>query len=122
MKDVFKENGFIKYNDDNKKLVVSVNNCYHEFKLETNVIYDIPNTDIRFCICSSDSNTCRDDIFTFFINKDFNINSTKNVLSPLRTFYFGLMKEPFKLVYLLDKNLKLETDDGYYLEVSIKNK
>lgn len=74
----------------------------------------VPNTDIKFAI-AVDSNGKN----YFFINKEFNPYHDETITSSNRTFYNGLMKEPFKYVYSLDTPIRIEIDSDIIIEVKI---
>lgn len=116
MNELFESNGFIKQKDINKILIIRIDNEYYGFIFETNIIDSIPNTDIKFAIAVDENGKNY-----FFINKEFNPYHDETITSPNRTFYNGLMKEPFKNVYSLDTPIKIETDSNVVLEIQITN-
>lgn len=114
MNELFESNGFIKLKDKNKILSIRIDNKDYNFIFETNTINSIPNTDIEFAIAVDENGKNY-----FFINKEFNPYHDETITSPNRTFYNGLMKEPFKYVYSLDTPIKIETDLNVVLEIQI---
>ncbi len=102
MNELFESNGFVRIKDKNKMLSINIDNKNYDFDYETNIINNIPNTDIRFAL-AVDSNGKN----YFFINKSFNPLHDDTITSPNRTFYNGLIKDPFKTVYSLDTSIKI---------------
>ena len=115
LNEIFESNGFTKIKDRYKLLHINIGNDSYYFDFETNYINKIPNTDIEFAI-AVDSNFKS----YLFINKDYNPLHDDTITSPNRTFYEGLMKEPFKLVYSLDTPIKVETDSHVVLQIQIE--
>lgn len=122
MDELFEKNGFVKLKESDKKLLIHIFDNkgfidnYYDFNFETNVINKIPNTDIEFAIAiNNNGRKC------FFINQGFNPFHGENITSPYRTFYNGLMKEPFKHVYPLDETIKIETESNLILEIKVDN-
>lgn len=108
--DLFKKHNFDKMIDDSKKINVLIDNNIITFPYETNVINEIPNTDIKFLFCS------HNDYLLLFINKDFNIMSVikkEDITYPLRLYYDGLMKDPFEHVYSFNDRIKIKPNDKY---------
>ena len=56
-----------------------------------------------------------------FINKNLTSKFSKENTSPYRTFYAGLMKEPFKFVFPFDKDIVFETSDDLIIQAKIRN-
>ena len=107
----FEKHGFKKYKDSTKKIVVFVNDVKYQFDYETNKIFEIPSERIKFAVCIYR----REKIL--FINKNFiPLNDTT---SPYRTFYDGLMKEPFKLSYPFEEQVIIEVKRGYRLRFDV---
>ena len=96
LKEAFERNGFRKKVDSNKKIHLWVNDEEYIFDYETNKMFIISKEDIRFAMC------VREKKRYLFINKSYNID-TDDYTRPYRTFYDGLMKEPFNLCYPFDK-------------------
>lgn len=110
-KNMFLRNGFITLRDSKKKIYVNVNENVYSFGFETNTIYEIPTYQIRFAIC------IRSGKRILFINKNY--ISSCHLTSPYRTFYNGLMKEPFKFCYPFDEEVIIETEEGYRLNFRV---
>lgn len=117
MDDIFSRHGFIKDKDDKLAINVTIGDKNYVFVYETNYIFDIPDTDIRFAITFEKGGKR-----SFFINQECNPSADSTITPPYRTYYEGLMKEPFKLIYPLDKPLKIETDKHVIIEVKIEEK
>ena len=109
----FKKHGFAKRKDSNKKVSVSVKEFEYIFDYETNKIYEIPSENIIFAICVS-----REKRF-LFTNQDYII--TDESTSPYRTFYDGLMKEPFRYCYPFDDQVIIEVKRGIKLRFVVVN-
>ena len=50
MDDIFSKHGFIKDKDDKLTINITIGDKNYVFGYETNYIFDIPDTDIRFAI------------------------------------------------------------------------
>lgn len=107
----FKKHGFRKRKDSNKKICVSIKECKYHFDYETNKVYEIPSEGVKFAICLDGRE------LILFINKSF--ISGNDTTSPYRTFYEGLMKEPFKLCYPFKEQVIIEEKKGERLVFSI---
>lgn len=129
MNNEFESNGFVKFAKKNKKVCIHLYNKQasstqtfekiYSFNFETNIIQSIPETDIMFAIASETDN---DSSISFFINKGFNF-ANQSCASPTRTFYPNLT-DKYKLTryiyeYANGEILKIDTDEEYYLKVSI---
>ena len=122
----FKENGFIKYKDDKKKIVIDLYNRkddkFHEtyeYVFESNVIYKIPNTDLFFIIGIGGK---KGDFMHYFTNKYKYIPS--NFDSPTRTILPGITDVyqvyRFMFDYKSKGELLINADSDYYYAVSVK--
>lgn len=111
--DVFSKHGFVRLSDSHKKVCVMVNDTEYQFDFVTNFIYEIPSEQIKFAIAMD---IHRNEII-LFVNKDFIVQD--NTTSPYRTFYSGLMKEPFKFCYPFDEEVAIQTKEGCWLKFSI---
>lgn len=109
----FKKHGFVKLKDANKKVYVSVKEFEYQFDYETNKIYEIFRENIKFAICVS-----REKRY-LFINQDFIPKADST--SPYRTFYDGLMKEPFRFCYPFDEQVIIEVKKGIKLRFAVVN-
>ena len=110
----FTKHGFIKLKDRKKKLHVTVNEVENQFDFETNMIYEIPLKLIKFALCIHSGKKL------LFINKDY--IPLEGTTSPYRTFYSGLMKEPFKFCYPFDEQVTIETKERDRLEFLVMGK
>lgn len=104
----FIKNGFVKKKDSKKKLCVDVQGIEYQFEFETNRIYEIPAEQLKFAICIQGRERF------LFVNKDYIL--LKDTTSPYRTFYEGLMKEPFKFSYPFKEQVIIETKDNVRLK------
>jgi hypothetical protein len=116
MDQIFISNGFLKVRDASKKLIVSVNGKSYNFDYETNIIHTIPQTDISFAMVFEDSGRR-----SLFLNQDYNIKDDTSFTAPYRTFYDGLMKEPFKFIFPFDGPLKVETPSNVLIEARVED-
>jgi hypothetical protein len=114
----FVRNGFIPYEDSNKYIKVIYNGEESKIDFMTNIVHEVTN-DLNIAIGMTNEN---DSEYKLFINKDYNPLCGEEYTYPLRTFYSGLMPEPFKLVYPLieGKETKIITDKGEKLIISIE--
>lgn len=112
LNNAFAKHGFMKQKDSNKKVYVMVNEVEHSFDYETNIIYEIPSEQIKFAIC------VRNGKRLLFTNKDYILED--GTTSPYRTFYDGLMKEPFQFCYSFDEQVNIVTKEGYRLLFFVK--
>lgn len=122
MKDCFERSNFIMFEDPNKKLLVNLyskktlKNKKYFFDFKTNTFIDIDDTDIKiaFATTNKESND-----YIFFINKERNIFN-RSVNYENRTYYSGLTDAYKMSSYTLGNDgLKIDTNEDYYLEVSI---
>ena len=105
---MFEKNDFIKIRDEKKNIKIEIENLgdsniansTNTFPYETNVVYEIPNTDIKFAIGARD----KSGFINFFVNKNFALDLGSEYESPLRTFYPELVPNPFKSLYGMDKD------------------
>ena len=133
----FEKKGFMKYKDDSKKIMIHlyerkpIKEYKYEFNFETNIINYIPNTDIFFIISAS----AERETILFFINKSFNVFN-KSAASPVRSvirgisdkykvceyiFDYSLQKEIYNgKEFIINPKLNIDTDENYYLEVSVE--
>lgn len=102
---LFTRHGFVKRKDSRRKVCVSVNGEEYWFDFETNVIYEILAKKIKFAICIQWREV------HLFINKDYIYIPESDTTSPYRTYYEGLMKEPFRFCYPFDKKVVIETEE-----------
>lgn len=109
----FKKHGFRKHKVSNKKICVNVKECKYQFDYETNKVYEIPSEGVKFAICLDGRE------LILFINKSFIPGN--DTTSPYRTFYEGLMKEPFKLCYPFNGQVIIEEKKGNRFVFSIVN-
>lgn len=109
----FEKHGFVKRRNSHKKIYVSVKECVYQFDYETNKIYEIPSENIKFALCVSRGEQL------LFINQDF--IPADDTTSPYRSFYDGLMKEPFRFCYPFDEQVIIEVKKGKRLRFSIVN-
>lgn len=107
----FTKHGFKKRKDSNKKINVSTKESMYQFDYETNKLYQIPSEGVKFAICIDSRK------LVLFINKGFIPGN--DTTSPYRTFYDGLMKEPFKLCYPFNGQVIIEEKKGDRLVFSI---
>lgn len=112
----FKRHGFFKVIDSKKKICVMVNEEQYEFDYETNVIYEIPKEKIKFAMCMHEGPRAR----RLFVNKDYTI--MQGTTSPYRTFYEGLMKEPFRFCYPFDEPATIVTKKKDRLRFWVESK
>jgi len=122
----FKQNGFIKYKDKERKIVIDLykrdDNDFHEtfeYAFESNVIYKIPETDIFFIIGIGGK---KGDFIHYFTNKYKYIPS--NFDSPTRTFLPGITDVyqvyRFMFDYKSKGELLVNAEGNYYYAVSVK--
>lgn len=111
--DAFSKYGFVELCDSHKKIRVMVNDAEYEFDFVTNFIYEIISEQIKFAIAMDVCSKKR----ILFLNKDYILQN--NTTSPYRTFYSGLMKEPFKFCYPFDEEVIIQTEEGYRLKFNI---
>lgn len=109
----FTKHGFEKRKDESKKICVKIKESTYQFDYETNKLYEIPSENIKFAICISGRE------LILFINKGFIPGN--DTTSPYRTFYEGLMKEPFKLCYPFNEQVIIEAKKGNRFVFSIVN-
>lgn len=118
----FENNGFIKIEKD-KKIMIKIynnNNVVKSFsyKFQTNVINQIPETNIKFAIALEQDNN---ENFNFFINL-FN-PFVQNCDSPTRTYFPGLTDTHnffrYRFNYRQQTILKIAQDENNYLEISV---
>lgn len=126
MNNPFISAGFLKVKKENQKIAVKIYNKKTSeeellnYDFETNIVYDIPNTDIKFAIALGSNNN----YITFMVNIGFN-PFNHSVSSPFRTWYPQLVPSVFETLttygfdYSKNEILKIDTDDIYYLEVSV---
>lgn len=123
----FKQNGFIKYKDKEKKIIIDLyrrdDEKYHEtfeYPFESNVIYKIPKTDLFFIIGIGGK---KGDFLHYFTNKYKFIPS--NFDAPTRTFLPGITEVyqvyRFMFDYKSKEELLINADANYYYAVSVKN-
>ena len=105
---MFAKHGFVKVKDKNKKIFVTVNEIEYLFEFETNKVYDISANQIEFSVCVCKGNRM------LFINKDVAI--LEGTTSPYRTFYSGLMKEPFKFCFPYNEPVIIKIKEGAILK------
>ena len=117
-------NQFIKIKKDKKIVIELINKVnliskYYMFNFETNVIYNIPGTDINFAIALTEEN---DEYFNFFINQGAN-PFNRSVDIPTRTSFPGITDKYNFSRYIYDykeqQRLKIDTKGVYYLEISV---
>lgn len=108
----FAKHGFMKQKDSNKKVYVMVSEAEYAFDFETNIIYEIPSGQIKFAIC------VRNGKRILFTNKNYILED--GTTRPYRTFYDGLMKEPFKFCFPFGEQVNIVTEEGYRLLFFIK--
>lgn len=113
LNDKFRKHGFKKCKVSNKKICVSVKECKYYFDYETNKLYEIPSENIKFAICTSGRE------LVLFINKGFIPGNDST--NPHRTFYEGLMKEPFKFCYPFTEQVIIEEKKGKRFVFSVEN-
>lgn len=111
--DKFRKHGFQKYKEANKKIHVRIKDSIYQFDYETNKLYEIPSENIKFAICLDGRE------LVLFINKDFIPGN--DTTSPYRTFYEGLMKEPFKFCYPFKDQAIIEEKKGNRFVFSVEN-
>ena len=118
----FENNGFIKIEKD-KKIIIKIYNNYNvvksfSYKFQTNVINQIPETNIKFAIALEQDNN---ENFNFFINL-FN-PFVQNCDSPTRTYFPGLTDTHnffrYRFNYRQQTILKIAQDENNYLEISV---
>ena len=109
----FELNGFKKIKDDKKRIVIRMKGEEFSYPYETNVVYNIQNTDISFTIVD-DGNRF------FFINKSYHVPVSERFESPLRTAYTGLIPDYFSLSYAFNNPINIKTDDNIELDISIE--
>lgn len=113
----FLKNGFRNtMKDQNKQLLVFVNEKQYSFPLVTNKIYYIGEYDIKMAIAI---NHMKDKML--FINKNLASKFSKGYTSPYRTCYEGLMKEPFKFVFPFDEDIIFETSEGLIIHAKMRS-
>ena len=110
----FKKHGFMKIMDPNKKVCVIVNDCEYQFDYETNKLYEISDMNIKFAVCIGNGKQI------LFLNQDYILS--KDSTYPYRTFYEGLMKEPFKFCYPFEEQVIVEVKKGKRLRFFIGNR
>ena len=111
--DAFSKHGFVRLCDSHKKICVMVNDVEYQFDFVTNFLYEIPSEQIKFAIAMDVCSKKR----LLFLNKDYIIKN--NTTSPYRTFYSGLMKEPFKICYPFDEEVIIQMEKGCQLKFNI---
>ena len=109
----FTKHGLKKCKDSNKKINVSTKESVYQFDYETNKLYEIPSEGVKFAICLDGRE------LILFINKSFIPGN--DTTSPYRTFYEGLMKEPFKYCYPFNEQVIIEEKKGDRFVFSIVN-
>lgn len=114
----FIRNGFIPFEDSSKYIKVRYNGEESKIDFMTNIVHSFENG-INIAIGMINENDIE---YKLFINRDYNPLCGEEYTSPFRTFYSGLMPEPFKLVYPLieGKETKIITDKGEKLIISIE--
>ena len=117
----FEKNDFVKIKK-NRKVIIEIYNDNssikkYEYEFETNVINNIPETDIKFALALNNDN---DEFVNVFINL-FNIERG-DCASPTRTYFPGLTDQNlFRYMFDYKENniLKIGIDANSYLEISI---
>lgn len=110
--EAFAKNGFPKKIRD-AKICICVNNKEYRFDYETNKVLKIEEYNVVLAVCEK----AKEKIL--FINKDFN-PSASEYTSPYRTFWPGLMKEPFNLCYPLNNEVVIYTSQKEIIKVWIE--
>ena len=108
----FENNGFAEYIDINKKVQVLYKNNQYTYKYQTNAIYEIPNSNFKFIICTSDN-----EYLQLLINHYVEVIEG----NMYRTFYSGLWNEPSQFVCAFNESniFKVETEEKEILEISV---
>ena len=130
----FKKNGFIKYKNEHKKIIINLynkkeNNSLktYEYPFESNVINKIPETDIFFIIGICKSNMLdfknKTGDFIHFFTKKYQVSIPSDFDSPTRTFFKGITDTygvyRFMFDYQKKNELKINVDDNYYYIVTV---
>jgi len=121
----FETNGFNKVVNYNKKILIHLFNTKtninkeFNFNFETNLIYSIPETNIKFaiaCINNDDNNTL------FFVNNVI-YGIYEGDSSANRTFYNGLTDKYqfYSYSFYESQIIKIHLQDNYYMDISIIN-
>lgn len=109
---VFENSGFAEYSDINKKVQVLYKNNKYNYNYQTNTIYEIPNSNFKFIICTSDN-----EYLQLLINHYVEVIEG----NMYRTFYPGLWDEPSQFACAFNENniFKVETKEKEILEISV---
>ena len=115
----FENNGFIPFEDSSKYIKIIYNGEESKIDFMTNIVHQITDDIIIAIGKNSIDSEC-----ILFINRSFNPLCGEEYTSPYRSYYEGLMDEPFKLVYPLieGKETKIVTDKGERIIVSIESR
>jgi len=109
---VFEESGFAEYRDINRKVQILYKNNKKIYEYKTNTIYEVPNSNFKFIICTEDNKYLQ-----LLINQYVEI--IEGEMS--RTAYPGLWNEPKQFVCAFSENniFKVETNENEILEISV---
>ena len=99
--------------DITKILSWKIEDDYYNFPYETNKMFTIEKHDISFAVGQRNKERY------LFISKVAD-GLFEGDTSPYRTFYKGLMKEPFTLVYPLEDKTKIHITQNKVIEISLQ--
>ena len=109
----FLKNGFRRIEFPKIKIKVIIGDDYYNFPYETNKMFTIEKHDISIAVGQRNKERY------LFISKVAD-GLFEGDTSPYRTFYKGLMKEPFTLVYQLEDKTKIHITQNKVIEISLQ--
>lgn len=109
----FIKNGFKKKIEKDSTILVSINNQKFAFPYVTNEILSVAKYGILFAIAE------KNEEIVFFINRDFDPNYS-DYTSPYRTYYQGLMKNPFYLCFPFDGEIIIHTEKDEIIKICME--
>ena len=97
-----------------KQIQININGNEFIFPFDTNKQFDVVKYNFKFAVAIRYTNEK-----VLFVNKGFD-PSVMDDSRAYRTFYKGLMKEPFRFVYSFEEDVLIHTDDGLIIRATIK--
>lgn len=111
----FARNGFPKMKDESKVIRCLVNGEAFDFSYETNELFHIEQYGIDFAVAGLKKER------RVFINRSFDY-TYEGYTSPYRTFYPGLMKEPFQLCFPFGEKVVIHSEKEELIEITVYEK
>ena len=113
LNDTFLKNGFRRVVSNKIKINVTIDDDTYMFPYETNKMITIEKHEFSFAVGQRNKERY------LFISKVAG-GIFEGDTSPYRTFYEGLMKEPFSFVYPLEDKTKVHITQNKIIEISVK--